>query len=125
MYEFEFSSRKDLPPAALNGTVYYISPSCGLLLVLLLSSLKLNSYPFSINFPSSTEQAIYNRPRPVDRSRLKESRDSLEAYQLAQRLQSMVNISVETHSVGYIYSMITVTQVASRIFTCLQQLDDA
>ncbi|XP_026800279.3 histone H2A deubiquitinase MYSM1 isoform X2 [Pangasianodon hypophthalmus] len=41
----------------------------------------------AINF--NCEQAIYNRPRPVDRSRLKESRDSLEAYQLAQRLQSM------------------------------------
>ncbi|KAI5090482.1 histone H2A deubiquitinase MYSM1 [Silurus meridionalis] len=42
----------------------------------------------AINF--NCEQAIYNRPRPLDRSRLKESRDSLEAYQLAQRLQSMV-----------------------------------
>ncbi|KAI4892571.1 hypothetical protein NFI96_024737, partial [Prochilodus magdalenae] len=41
----------------------------------------------AINF--NCEQAIYNRPRPVDRSRLKENRDSLEAYQLAQRLQSM------------------------------------
>ncbi|KAI5619881.1 histone H2A deubiquitinase MYSM1 isoform X1 [Silurus asotus] len=41
----------------------------------------------AINF--NCEQAIYNRPRPLDRSRLKESRDSLEAYQLAQRLQSM------------------------------------
>ncbi|KAK3516605.1 hypothetical protein QTP70_021946 [Hemibagrus guttatus] len=41
----------------------------------------------AINF--NCEQAIYNRPRPVDRSRLKESRDRLEAYQLAQRLQSM------------------------------------
>lgn len=41
----------------------------------------------AINF--NCDQAIYNRPRPVDRSRLKESRDSLEAYQLAQRLQSM------------------------------------
>ncbi|XP_072552235.1 histone H2A deubiquitinase MYSM1 [Salminus brasiliensis] len=41
----------------------------------------------AINF--NCDQAIYNRPRPVDRSRLKESRDRLEAYQLAQRLQSM------------------------------------
>uniref|UniRef100_A0A4W4FIJ4 Myb-like, SWIRM and MPN domain-containing protein 1 n=1 Tax=Electrophorus electricus TaxID=8005 RepID=A0A4W4FIJ4_ELEEL len=41
----------------------------------------------AINF--NCDQAIYNRPRPVDRSRAKESRDSLETYQLAQRLQSM------------------------------------
>ncbi|XP_056336943.1 histone H2A deubiquitinase MYSM1 [Danio aesculapii] len=41
----------------------------------------------AINF--NCEQAIYNRPRLVDRSRLKESKDSLEAYHLAQRLQSM------------------------------------
>ncbi|XP_076873372.1 histone H2A deubiquitinase MYSM1 [Brachyhypopomus gauderio] len=41
----------------------------------------------AINF--NCDQAIYNRPRPVDRSRAKENRDSLETYQLAQRLQSM------------------------------------
>ncbi|KAJ8388471.1 hypothetical protein AAFF_G00133470 [Aldrovandia affinis] len=41
----------------------------------------------AINF--NCEQAIYNRPRVVDRSRVKEGRDTLEAYQLAQRLQSM------------------------------------
>ncbi|XP_056621315.1 histone H2A deubiquitinase MYSM1 [Triplophysa dalaica] len=41
----------------------------------------------AINF--NCDQAIYNRPRLVDRSRLKESKDSLEAYHLAQRLQSM------------------------------------
>ncbi|XP_066548263.1 histone H2A deubiquitinase MYSM1 isoform X1 [Amia ocellicauda] len=36
-----------------------------------------------------SEQAIYHRPRIVDKSRLKEGRDAVEAYQLAQRLQSM------------------------------------
>ncbi|KAG5850031.1 hypothetical protein ANANG_G00077950 [Anguilla anguilla] len=41
----------------------------------------------AINF--NCEQAIYNRPRVVDRSRAKEGRDTLEAFQLAQRLQSM------------------------------------
>ncbi|XP_063056870.1 histone H2A deubiquitinase MYSM1 [Engraulis encrasicolus] len=41
----------------------------------------------AINF--NCEQAIYNRPRPVDRSRLKEGKDTLEAYELAHRLQSM------------------------------------
>ncbi|XP_050994810.1 histone H2A deubiquitinase MYSM1 isoform X3 [Labeo rohita] len=41
----------------------------------------------AINF--NCDQAIYNRPRLVDRSRLKENKDSLEAYHLAQRLQSM------------------------------------
>ncbi|TRY66738.1 hypothetical protein DNTS_033079 [Danionella cerebrum] len=41
----------------------------------------------AINF--SCDQAVYNRPRLVDRSRLKESKDRLEAYHLAQRLQSM------------------------------------
>nr|XP_055042479.1 histone H2A deubiquitinase MYSM1 [Misgurnus anguillicaudatus] len=41
----------------------------------------------AINF--NCDQAIYNRPRVVDRSRFKESKDSLEAYHLAQRLQSM------------------------------------
>ncbi|XP_024117593.1 histone H2A deubiquitinase MYSM1 [Oryzias melastigma] len=41
----------------------------------------------AINF--NCEQAVYNRPKLVDRSRVKASRDVLEAYQLAQRLQSM------------------------------------
>ncbi|CAJ1060107.1 histone H2A deubiquitinase MYSM1 [Xyrichtys novacula] len=41
----------------------------------------------AINF--GCEQAVYNRPRVVDRSRQKEGRDVMEAYQLAQRLQSM------------------------------------
>ncbi|XP_030627540.1 histone H2A deubiquitinase MYSM1 [Chanos chanos] len=41
----------------------------------------------AINF--NCDQAVYNRPRTVDRSRLKEGKDALEAYQLAQRLQSM------------------------------------
>uniref|UniRef100_A0A8C7YBT1 Myb-like, SWIRM and MPN domain-containing protein 1 n=1 Tax=Oryzias sinensis TaxID=183150 RepID=A0A8C7YBT1_9TELE len=41
----------------------------------------------AINF--HCEQAVYNRPKMVDRSRVKEGGDMLEAYQLAQRLQSM------------------------------------
>lgn len=41
----------------------------------------------AINF--NCEQAIYNRPRVVDRTKHKEGKDVLEAYQLAQRLQSM------------------------------------
>lgn len=41
----------------------------------------------AINF--NCEQAVYNRPRVVDRSKPKEGKDLLEAYQLAQRLQSM------------------------------------
>uniref|UniRef100_A0A8C1ZR50 Myb-like, SWIRM and MPN domain-containing protein 1 n=1 Tax=Cyprinus carpio TaxID=7962 RepID=A0A8C1ZR50_CYPCA len=41
----------------------------------------------AINF--NCNQAIYNRPRLVDRSRLKENKDSLETYHLAQRLQSV------------------------------------
>uniref|UniRef100_A0A673N4Y7 Myb-like, SWIRM and MPN domain-containing protein 1 n=1 Tax=Sinocyclocheilus rhinocerous TaxID=307959 RepID=A0A673N4Y7_9TELE len=41
----------------------------------------------AINF--NCDQAIYNRPQLIDRSRLKENKDSLEAYHLAQRLQSM------------------------------------
>ncbi|XP_029286452.1 histone H2A deubiquitinase MYSM1 isoform X2 [Cottoperca gobio] len=41
----------------------------------------------AINF--NCEQAVYNRPRVVDRSKHKEGKDVLEAYQLAQRLQSM------------------------------------
>eukprot|EP00066_Takifugu_rubripes_P023612 XP_011612878.1 PREDICTED: histone H2A deubiquitinase MYSM1 [Takifugu rubripes] len=41
----------------------------------------------AINF--NCEQAVYNRPKVVDRSKHKEGKDILEAYQLAQRLQSM------------------------------------
>ncbi|XP_067368277.1 histone H2A deubiquitinase MYSM1 isoform X1 [Channa argus] len=41
----------------------------------------------AINF--NCEQAVYNRPKIVDRSKHKEGKDVLEAYQLAQRLQSM------------------------------------
>lgn len=41
----------------------------------------------AINF--NCEQAVYNRPRVVDRTKQKEGKDVLEAYQLAQRLQSM------------------------------------
>uniref|UniRef100_A0A8C7WAM5 Myb-like, SWIRM and MPN domain-containing protein 1 n=1 Tax=Oncorhynchus mykiss TaxID=8022 RepID=A0A8C7WAM5_ONCMY len=40
----------------------------------------------AINF--NCDQAVYNRPRMVDRSKPRDSRDTLE-YQLAQRLQSM------------------------------------
>lgn len=35
------------------------------------------------------EQAVYNRPQPVDKVRIRDRRDTVEAYQLAQRLQSM------------------------------------
>lgn len=38
---------------------------------------------------SPAEQAVYNRPQPADRTRAKEGKDTVEAYQLAQRLQSM------------------------------------
>ncbi|KAK2835815.1 hypothetical protein Q5P01_016299 [Channa striata] len=41
----------------------------------------------AINF--NCEQAVYNRPKIVDRSKHKEGKEVLEAYQLAQRLQSM------------------------------------
>ncbi|CAL8307043.1 unnamed protein product [Lota lota] len=41
----------------------------------------------AINF--NCEQAVYNRPRVMDRSRHKEGKDASEAYQMAQRLQSM------------------------------------
>ncbi|XP_032380745.1 histone H2A deubiquitinase MYSM1 isoform X1 [Etheostoma spectabile] len=41
----------------------------------------------AINF--NCEQAVYNRPKVVDRSKHKEGKDAYEAYQLAQRLQSM------------------------------------
>ncbi|XP_010982869.3 deubiquitinase MYSM1 isoform X1 [Camelus dromedarius] len=41
----------------------------------------------AINF--GCEQAIYNRPQPVDKVRIRDRKDAVEAYQLAQRLQSM------------------------------------
>ncbi|XP_001381159.3 deubiquitinase MYSM1 isoform X1 [Monodelphis domestica] len=41
----------------------------------------------AINF--GCEQAVYNRPQPADKTRVREGRDAEEAYQLAQRLQSM------------------------------------
>nr|XP_023418317.1 histone H2A deubiquitinase MYSM1 isoform X4 [Cavia porcellus] len=41
----------------------------------------------AINF--GCEQAVYNRPQPVDKARIRDRRDAVEAYQLAQRLQSM------------------------------------
>uniref|UniRef100_A0A8C5WKS3 Myb-like, SWIRM and MPN domain-containing protein 1 n=1 Tax=Leptobrachium leishanense TaxID=445787 RepID=A0A8C5WKS3_9ANUR len=41
----------------------------------------------AINF--GCEQAVYNRPRPVDKTKCKEGRDTLEAYELAHRLQTM------------------------------------
>ncbi|XP_069837419.1 deubiquitinase MYSM1 isoform X2 [Dendropsophus ebraccatus] len=41
----------------------------------------------AINF--GCEQAVYNRPRPVDRTKCKMGKDTLEAYELAHRLQSM------------------------------------
>nr|XP_020459234.1 histone H2A deubiquitinase MYSM1 isoform X2 [Monopterus albus] len=41
----------------------------------------------AINF--NCEQAVYNRPKVVDRSRHKEGKEMFEAYQLAQRLQSI------------------------------------
>uniref|UniRef100_A0A3Q2NN06 Myb-like, SWIRM and MPN domain-containing protein 1 n=1 Tax=Fundulus heteroclitus TaxID=8078 RepID=A0A3Q2NN06_FUNHE len=41
----------------------------------------------AINF--NCEQAVYNRPNVVDRTKTKEGKDVLEALQLAQRLQSM------------------------------------
>ncbi|XP_068809419.1 deubiquitinase MYSM1 isoform X1 [Struthio camelus] len=41
----------------------------------------------AINF--GCEQAVYNRPQPADKTRSKEGKDTAEAYQLAQRLQSM------------------------------------
>ncbi|KAM9686092.1 deubiquitinase MYSM1 isoform 2-T2 [Trichechus inunguis] len=41
----------------------------------------------AINF--GCEQAVYNRPQPVDKVRIKDRKDTVEAYQLAQRLQSM------------------------------------
>ncbi|XP_006879890.1 PREDICTED: histone H2A deubiquitinase MYSM1 [Elephantulus edwardii] len=41
----------------------------------------------AINF--GCEQAVYNRPQPVDKVRIRDTKDTVEAYQLAQRLQSM------------------------------------
>ncbi|XP_021103888.1 histone H2A deubiquitinase MYSM1 isoform X2 [Heterocephalus glaber] len=41
----------------------------------------------AINF--GCEQAVYNRPQPIDKIRVRNKRDSVEAYQLAQHLQSM------------------------------------
>ncbi|NXG56853.1 MYSM1 deubiquitinase, partial [Hemiprocne comata] len=41
----------------------------------------------AINF--GCEQAVYNRPQPADKTRSREGKDTAEAYQLAQRLQSM------------------------------------
>ncbi|XP_056388924.1 LOW QUALITY PROTEIN: deubiquitinase MYSM1 [Hyla sarda] len=41
----------------------------------------------AINF--GCEQAVYNRPRPVDKTKCKMGKDTLEAYELAHRLQSM------------------------------------
>ncbi|NXS09124.1 MYSM1 deubiquitinase, partial [Neodrepanis coruscans] len=41
----------------------------------------------AINF--GCEQAVYNRPQPPDRTRSREGKDTVETYQLAQRLQSM------------------------------------
>ncbi|KAM6342974.1 deubiquitinase MYSM1 isoform 6-T7 [Alca torda] len=41
----------------------------------------------AINF--GCEQAVYNRPQLADKTRSKEGKDTVEAYQLAQRLQSM------------------------------------
>ncbi|XP_048207383.1 deubiquitinase MYSM1 isoform X5 [Perognathus longimembris pacificus] len=41
----------------------------------------------AINF--GCEQAIYNKPQPVDKVRIRDRKDTVEAYQLAQRLQSM------------------------------------
>ncbi|NXU58820.1 MYSM1 deubiquitinase, partial [Turnix velox] len=41
----------------------------------------------AINF--GCEQAVYNRPQPADKTRCREGKDTVEAYRLAQRLQSM------------------------------------
>ncbi|XP_063795339.1 deubiquitinase MYSM1 isoform X2 [Pseudophryne corroboree] len=41
----------------------------------------------AINF--GCEQAVYNRPRPVDKTKYKMGKDTLEAYELAHRLESM------------------------------------
>lgn len=52
----------------------------------------------SLVFP--VEQAVYNRPQPADKSRSKEGKDTVEAYQLAQRLQSMVCFGGQGKRVG-------------------------
>lgn len=62
--------------------------SLSLRLFLLLKKLTSLLTPSSVSSP--VEQAVYNRPKVVDRSKQKEGKDVLEAYQLAQRLQSMV-----------------------------------
>lgn len=54
------------------------------------SPLKEYGSSFYIELSFLLEQAVYNRPKVVDRSKHKEGKDVLEAYQLAQRLQSMV-----------------------------------
>ncbi|XP_042532760.1 deubiquitinase MYSM1 isoform X1 [Dipodomys spectabilis] len=41
----------------------------------------------AINF--GCEQAVYNKPQPLDKVRIRDRKDTVEAYQLAQRLQSM------------------------------------
>ncbi|KAM8930122.1 deubiquitinase MYSM1 [Pelodytes ibericus] len=41
----------------------------------------------AINF--GCEQAVYNRPQPIDKTKSKEGKDTLEAYELAHRLQTM------------------------------------
>lgn len=53
--------------------------------------------PAGSSFPR-TEQAVYNRPKVVDRSKHKEGKDVLEAYLLAQRLQSMVRLRNQMRS---------------------------
>lgn len=45
-----------------------------------------------VSFPYPVEQAVYNRPQPADKARSREGKDTVEAYQLAQRLQSMVRL---------------------------------
>lgn len=62
--------------------------SLSLRLFLLLKKLTSLLTPSSVSSP--VEQAVYNRPKVVDRTKQKEGKDVLEAYQLAQRLQSMV-----------------------------------
>ncbi|XP_068098186.1 histone H2A deubiquitinase MYSM1-like [Hyperolius riggenbachi] len=45
----------------------------------------------AINF--GCEQAVYNRPRPLDKTKCKMVKDTLEAYELAHRLQTMEYLS--------------------------------
>lgn len=49
------------------------------------------SFGCGTQFLSLLDQAVYNRPKVVDRVKHKEGKDVLEVYQLAQRLQSMVH----------------------------------